>query len=253
MYLGTALWTILAASALLNALSATQFVRPVHLTVPGTPTQPALETPEKPRTAVTLVPEHSADPGIELPKRLVAAEEVAEPVLEVDVVAVIVITVVGRTMAVDAITEMETETPVDAIAEMETETPVDVATETRAETAVEITNSHEATLASVLTPIEEILTAAVEELVARVEMAVRVATVAVVAVQARSLRRVLTCVRDFLRACSPPVWRDVQEGVQDQESNNYQNHLIEKLKSNLFLAFSLIFYICSHVFLFVLL
>jgi hypothetical protein len=197
-----------------------------------------LETPEKPRTAVTLVPEHSADPGIELPKRLVAAAEIAEQVLAVDVVAVIVITVVGRTMAVDAITEMETETPADAIAEMETETPADVATETRAETAVEITNSHEATPVSVLTPTEEILTAAVEELVARVETAVvRVAT-AVVAVQARSLRRVLIGVLDFLRACSPPVWRDVQEGVQDQESNKYQNHLInEKLKNNLYLAF----------------
>jgi len=229
VYLDTALWTILAASALLNALLATQFVPPVHLMVPGIPTLPALETPEKPRTAVTLVPVHSADPGIELPKRLVAAEvaepvlaaEVAEPVLAADVGAVIVITVVGRTMAVDAITEMETETPVD------------VAMETRVETAVEITNSHEATPDLVQTPTEEILTA-VEAIVARVEMAVRVAMV-VVAVPARSSRRVLMCVLDFLRACSPPVWRDVQEGVQE-ESNKYQNHLNKELKSDLFLA-----------------
>merc|ERR1719468_312066 len=133
---------------------------------------------------------------------------------------------------------------VDAITEMETETPVDVAMETRAETAVEITNSHEATPDLVLTPTEKIQTAG-EAIEARVEMAVRVATV-VEAVLARSLRRVLMCVLDFLRAYSPHVWGVVPEGVQ-KKSNKYQNHLNKELKSNLFLALFNILYLFACI------
>ncbi len=167
--------------------------------------------------AATLVPDHSADPGTEPPKRLAAAEAVTEAVPAPDVVAGIVITVVVTAMAEDATMEMETETPVD------------VAMEITAVTAEEITNNHEATPDSAPTPTEEMAAEAVET-AARVEMAVREVVTAVAVVLAMFLRPVLMCVRDFQRACSLPAWRDAQEDAQDQESKNIKTTSIKKLK-----------------------
>ena len=167
--------------------------------------------------AATLVPDHSADPETEPPKRLAAAE-VVEAVLAVDVVVAsgMVITVVEMAMAEDATMEMETETPVD------------VAMEIMAVMVVEIINSHEAIPASAPTPTEEMVAEAVETAArVRVEMAVRVVTAEEV-VLAMFLRPVLMCVRDFQRACSPPAWRAVQEDAQDQESKNIKTTSIKK-------------------------
>jgi len=77
-FLVTAAWTVPAASALSNVPSVHLSDQPVPLTGPGSLTPPARETPGRPRTAATPVPDHSAGPGIGR-RRLVAEEGTASP------------------------------------------------------------------------------------------------------------------------------------------------------------------------------